>query len=416
MAFFDDLKTRQRLAMAAMGQNEIPLGAMSVPGDLPQPEVPLATQVSVQNMVDQTAPTTPGYDENQEQEMAQVQDGDSSSQSYGSKMSWEYLSPEDLKRKQELQNRLAELEQRNYEVGQAGIDDYAQSLAQYANAPVGTNWSPLSALVADATGVGGNVAQYLQASAPESADQKRKNLMAMKEQLQGMKGSLSKDQLAYLKEQLKSYEDMMKFEIGENRADKRAAMDLARLAATQGRFDERQVQALAKATESRATLNAAVEELNNALGFDVDSYDTKTGTVGGKKVDIPGASVPGLGRVAFYSERAREVEDTMSRIFNIELKDRSGAAVTSQELTRLKNEFSSGRFQTEKEKIKAVQRYKKLLLEQLNRQESAFSKKVRETYKERIADPSSKLSIEDNSSGLSPEEEAELRQLEAEGY
>lgn len=104
-----------------------------------------------------------------------------------------------------------------------------------------------------------------------------------------------------------------------------------------------------------------VKNVETQMGFDLDSYDPEKNTADGRKVDLPGVSVPLLGRVKAYSSDARVLDDTASKLFNIELKDRSGAAVTTPELERLKMEYSQGKFNTESELLGAMKRYKSAL-------------------------------------------------------
>lgn len=127
----------------------------------------------------------------------------------------------------------------------------------------------------------------------------------------------------------------------------------------------------------------AIAGIEKTLGFPLEAaaFDQKGELlVGGKKVDLPGVSIPGIGRVTAYSGKARELADRAAKIFNTELKDRSGAAVTSNELDRLKGEFSQGKFNTEPELIRALADYKRALGKELKRREAAFRPEVVQTY------------------------------------
>lgn len=126
----------------------------------------------------------------------------------------------------------------------------------------------------------------------------------------------------------------------------------------------------------------ALGELDNALGFPLDSAETKSGklVVGGKEKDLPGVSVPGIGRVTAFSGEARALNSAASRVFNAVLKDRSGAAVTNPELTRLKEEFNQGRFNSEPEIIAALQRYKRGVAAELKNREAGFSPEAVDRY------------------------------------
>ncbi len=74
-------------------------------------------------------------------------------------------------------------------------------------------------------------------------------------------------------------------------------------------------------------------------------------------------NIPGFGIVdqfTFTSE-AKNARSAFSRLFNIVLKDRSGAAVTPPELERLKEEFNTGKFKTDQDLRNAYNRALKIL-------------------------------------------------------
>lgn len=137
---------------------------------------------------------------------------------------------------------------------------------------------------------------------------------------------------------------------------------------------ERAVERLAGKLGNAQDAARTIGEVESQLGFVLDDYDAKTGKVGGESVDMPGVSVPGFGRLSFYSGEARTLDDTASRLFNLELKDRSGAAVTTPELDRLKREYSQGKYNTEGELLGAMQRYKRALSSKMRDIEAANPK------------------------------------------
>jgi hypothetical protein len=97
--------------------------------------------------------------------------------------------------------------------------------------------------------------------------------------------------------------------------------------------------------------------------FELEDYDPTTGTVNGEPVDLPG--VHGAGKateiIRSVNPAARTLDSIFDTVRNIVLKDRSGAAVTSQEMQRLKAEFQEGGFNTERERIGAIIRFKRAL-------------------------------------------------------
>lgn len=140
------------------------------------------------------------------------------------------------------------------------------------------------------------------------------------------------------------------------------------------------LQADLNQSQAVATTISDVEKL---LGFNLDDVDSKTGTVKGESVDLPGVNIPGKGRTTFYSSEARELDDTMSKLFNVELKNRSGVAVTPPELQNLKREFSEGKFNTEEEKLKALKRFKQGLKKAFANIEAGYPKEVISEYQDR---------------------------------
>jgi hypothetical protein len=67
-------------------------------------------------------------------------------------------------------------------------------------------------------------------------------------------------------------------------------------------------------------------------------------------------------------------------VFNVELKDRSGAAVTNNELMRLKQEFGEGKLRTDAEKVDALKRYRDAAMREMQNREAGFSPDVRDLY------------------------------------
>jgi len=149
---------------------------------------------------------------------------------------------------------------------------------------------------------------------------------------------------------------------------------------------EKDVQKLELETRSPQTMLDAFSEVETLLGGPIDEFTfNKSGDLikSGKKLDLPGVSLPGLGRVSIYSGDARDLAATAKKIFNVTLKDRSGATVTNTELENLKQEFSEGKFNTEPELVKGLQRYKRAVNKELNKRAAAFRPEVLDTYKER---------------------------------
>lgn len=145
----------------------------------------------------------------------------------------------------------------------------------------------------------------------------------------------------------------------------------------------RETQKLSDKLGNTQDLTNVVKGIETSIGFDLDSYDPKTGKVKGKKIDIPGVSLPGVGRVSFFSDEARPIQAQIQKVFNVELKDRSGAAVTTPELERLKSEFAAGKFNTESELLGALKSYKSELKTIFKNREAGVSPQALKAYEQR---------------------------------
>jgi len=102
-----------------------------------------------------------------------------------------------------------------------------------------------------------------------------------------------------------------------------------------------------------------------------------------------GADVPGFGPLdrlkpdLLVGDDARTLRQSVSQLFNIELKDRSGAAVTDPELERLRKEFGQGNFGTEEALRQGIQQYLQRLSEIARNVDAGFSDDVRLEYQNR---------------------------------
>lgn len=89
----------------------------------------------------------------------------------------------------------------------------------------------------------------------------------------------------------------------------------------------------------------------------------------------------GLGRQAFQ------------KLFNITLKDRSGAAVTNQELERLKQEFATGVFKTKEQLEGAVKEVRRIVDNHYTSVAAGFGPDVLEAYNENLRGLNGKVVI-----------------------
>lgn len=141
---------------------------------------------------------------------------------------------------------------------------------------------------------------------------------------------------------------------------------------------ENQAQKLSKALEGHVEAQQKYEHLNKVLskyGATLENFDPK-------KVNLPGISLPFVGRVG-AGEQFGELKSAVGAILSQELYDRSGKAVTEQELERMKEDFNMGKFNTEEQLIKAARRYKVIENKLKNNVVAGFHPDVVSTFKSR---------------------------------
>jgi hypothetical protein len=95
----------------------------------------------------------------------------------------------------------------------------------------------------------------------------------------------------------------------------------------------------------------------------------------GPKSLLPDVMVP---------DNVKSARQSFQKLFNITLKNRSGAAVTNQELERLKNEFATGAFKTEKQIRDAVEKARGIINKHYASVVAGSGKDVLEAYNENI--------------------------------
>ena len=84
------------------------------------------------------------------------------------------------------------------------------------------------------------------------------------------------------------------------------------------------------------------------------------------------------------SAEAREARQDVAKLFNITLKDRSGAAVTNQELQRLKTEFGTGVIKTPEQLIDAIKKAKAIVQRHYQAISASYGKPVLDAYNENL--------------------------------
>lgn len=87
------------------------------------------------------------------------------------------------------------------------------------------------------------------------------------------------------------------------------------------------------------------------------------------------------------------------KLFNITLKNRSGAAVTNQELERLKSEFAAGAFKTPEQLQKAVEQARDIINKHYTSIAGGYGKDILDAYNENIRGLGGRVVINPSSGG-----------------
>lgn len=292
-----------------------------------------------------------------------------------------------------------------------GEDKSAQRLQRYIQdyqaKPRGIDWTAAAAMFDNP-----RLMQAAQSMKPPSEDEKAQNIMNMQSKLATQLSSvtdsrlkalgqqlsakqkadqmavldkLKKDQMSLAENRQKSLENYRNEYLKIQRAQADAGVQKTKDAREQKqemgiekdvqRFEEKAIDATPLAHNL-----GVVEEI---LGGKLENFDEKNKTMKGQPIDLPGKSIPLIGRVYEPGSQGESLQSAIATIFNTELKSRSGAAVTDQELDRLRTEFSAGKFNTEEKMVEALKKYKTILRKRMTQHEAAFRPEVLESYKSR---------------------------------
>jgi len=331
-----------------------------------------------------------------------------------------------------LMERYLKLSDQAMSQEKAGISQLQKYIEDYQSKPQELDYTPLAAWADSLTSKPGNSLEAAKLMRPESRSARQEKALALQDKLQQRKGALTQreltgvttqmqaqaksDQLAQARLEAKARFDQQQelakqryeqekirteaYKQGITSREKIAQMQLAasKNAKVEGqdRADQRQQAGLDQKDETKlenqlqkyeqkaidaVPLMENMATVEQILGAPIEQYDPKTESINGKKIDLPGKSIPGVGRVFMPGSQGETLHAAMANIFNTTLKERSGAAVTDQELNRLKNEFAQGKFNTEGKMIEAMQRYKRILKKRMTQHEGAYKPEVRNLYR-----------------------------------
>lgn len=138
--------------------------------------------------------------------------------------------------------------------------------------------------------------------------------------------------------------------------------------------DPRVVERLGKDTEEKGGIINAFNQVEALLG-----QPLQTGLKGQK--DVPGVTLPILGSITSYSPEAKQLDSAIGAITNEISRTNFGASQSAGELKRLARELSTGRFNTEAERMDALARMKNLYAQALQDTQVKYPQEARDTYK-----------------------------------
>lgn len=161
--------------------------------------------------------------------------------------------------------------------------------------------------------------------------------------------------------------------------------------------------------------NAALEALKtaeNKIGSFINdpNFSFETFNKNKFKKDIPGVSVPGMGRVTWYSSNARELNTAFQNVLNQAIRAFAGKAVTKNELERIKAQYEAGEFANEKDFLQAFSDTRKAVRKGLIRTEQGFNPKALDLLEERGATIQSRQPTEDDSSNVKEQKTIKLKE------
>ena len=152
--------------------------------------------------------------------------------------------------------------------------------------------------------------------------------------------------------------------------DYRTSKIPAQLGAAKKSLDEKFIES--QASKVPIAMKDYVELDNKFKNIDrvLSKYGTSLDTYN-EGVDLPGVSLPGIGRVEL-GEGPAELRSAMQAVLNKEIKDLSGAAVSNQEMERINKAFAQGKYNTEPQMIQAMKDYREAVKDALANAKAGF--------------------------------------------
>lgn len=148
-------------------------------------------------------------------------------------------------------------------------------------------------------------------------------------------------------------------------------------------FETKQVNELQKRIGKKQDYAADIAGLEGTIAASMGKQSFNLEDANDQKADIPGINIPGYGRsTMLFGGDARAIESDISTFANKVLSERSGAAVTDQELRRLLTELSLGKWNDESDMLRKLGVVKTRLRANMGDVQAGFSPEVQERYKQ----------------------------------
>lgn len=145
----------------------------------------------------------------------------------------------------------------------------------------------------------------------------------------------------------------------ESGAFKQAMLDLRR-GQQETKFDEATNKEITKL--GFKLQDSGIEKMDDTLSDIETILDSLPKTEKGTPKDIPGyGRGASLVPQALISGKGKELRQALQQLSNVQLKQRSGAAVTAQEYARFMREFGTGKFESEEALLNGIKRLRKAI-------------------------------------------------------
>lgn len=337
-----------------------------------------------------------------------------------------------------LMERYLKLSDQAMREEKAGLGQLEKYIQDYQAQPQELDYTPLAAWADSLTRKPGNSLEAAKAMRPESRSERQAKLMQLQNSLQQRRGESTQRELTGLntqmqaqakaeqraqdqtiagerfkqqqellkqkieaeklrgetyamsvKEGIASRERIAKWQAEAAKMAKDAAQDRADERAQATRDQKKEIKIADQSLKLGKEFSGDVIDMSNSLkdietivGDNLESYDPNTKTLGGKPVDLPGKSLPLVGRVYAPGSKGERLAAAFTNINNALLKARSGAAVTEQEYARLKAELGTGKFNTEEQMLESLQRFKRSFKETLEQKERSYMPETTAKFRE----------------------------------